>query len=216
MEITQLKLIIQAALMAAGRSLTLEDLMVLFEEQDQVTPALLKNAIEELQSDSQATCFDLRQLASGYSYQIKSDYATWLSKLWEERPARYTRAFLETLVIIAYRQPVTRAEIEDVRGVAVSYSIMKTLLEREWIRVIGHRDVVGKPAIYGTTKTFLDYFNLKSLDELPTLEDIKNLDEISKQLEMPLQLSLDAESLEQERVESLLMEELEEESEAQM
>ena len=197
MEISQLKIILQAALMSAGRNLALDDFQLLFDENDEVDAAAIRQALSELKQDAENTCFSLKELASGYSYQIKSDYAPWLAKLWADRPSRYSRAFLETLVIIAYRQPVTRGEIEDIRGVAVSQNIMKTLLEREWIRVIGHRDVLGKPAIYGTTKNFLDYFNLKSLDELPTLDEIKNLDELSKQLEMPLTLESEITSNEQ-------------------
>ena len=204
MEINQLKSIIQAALMASGRTLNVNDLLQLFQEEDedqpQVNAAAIKTVIEQLQQDAQATCFDLKEIASGYCYQIRQDYSKWLSKLWEERPPRYSRALLETLVITAYRQPVTRADIEDIRGVAVSSSIMKTLLEREWLKVIGHRDLPGKPGIYGTTKAFLDYFNLKNLDELPTLEDIKNIDEIGKQLNMPLEMPVADEEPEQAEV----------------
>jgi len=123
-------------------------------------------------------------VASGYRFQVRSDYGQWVSRLWEERPARYTRALLETLALIAYKQPITRGDIEEIRGVTVSTNIMRSLLEREWIRVVGHRDVPGRPAIYATTRTFLDYFDLKTLNELPTLSQIKDLDKINEELDL--------------------------------
>src|SRR5690606_37903643 len=127
--------------------------------------------------------FELMEVASGYRFQVRPEYAPWASRLWEERPRRYSRALLETLAIIAYRQPITRGEIEDIRGVAVSTNIAKTLLEREWIRVVGHKDVPGRPAMYATTRQFLDYFNLSSLEQLPPLADIRDLEDIGRELE---------------------------------
>ena len=131
------------------------------------------------------------QVASGYRFQVRQDLAAWVGRLWQERPARYSRALMETLSLIAYRQPITRGEIEEIRGVAVSTNIIKTLLEREWVRVVGHRDVPGRPAMYATTRQFLDYFNLKSLDQLPPLAEIKELDNLSGELalEVPEQAS---------------------------
>ena len=142
----------------------------------------IKEAIESLQNDYSGRAMELKEVASGFRFQVRQDYADYVAKLWEERPAKYSRALLETLVLIAYRQPITRGEIEAIRGVSVSSHIVKTLIEREWIRVIGHRDVPGKPAIYGSTKEFLDYFNLTSLDELPSLAEIKDFDKIVPEL----------------------------------
>lgn len=142
----------------------------------------IKEIIENLQQDYTGRAMELKEVASGYRFQVRQEYADNVSKLWEERPAKYSRALLETLVLIAYRQPITRGEIEAIRGVSVSSHIIKTLVEREWVRVIGHRDVPGKPSIYGSTKEFLDYFNLKSLDELPSLAEISDLDKIAPEL----------------------------------
>jgi segregation and condensation protein B len=137
-----------------------------------------------MEEDYQARGYELKQVASGYRLQVKQEFSTWVGRLWEEKPARYTRALLETMALIAYRQPITRGEIEEVRGVSVSSNIIKTLLERDWIKVLGHKDVPGKPTLYGTTKEFLDYFNLKKLDELPTLAEIRDLDSIHPELEL--------------------------------
>lgn len=196
MEEQQIKHIIEGALMAAGNPLSLDRLLLLFEEEERPPRAELKELLEAMQADYADRSFMLKELASGYVFQVRQEQAPWIGKLWEEKPARYSRALLETLAIIAYRQPVTRADVEDIRGVAVSSSIVKTLLERDWVKVIGHRDVPGKPAIYGTTKEFLDYFNLQSLDELPSLQDIKDLDSMAEQLNP--QLSLDVEANEEE------------------
>lgn len=143
---------------------------------------LIKEVIENLQQDYTDRATELKEVASGFRFQVRQEYADHVGKLWEERPSKYSRALLETLVLIAYRQPITRGEIEAIRGVSVSSHIIKTLVEREWVRVIGHRDVPGKPAIFGSTKEFLDYFNLKSLDELPSLAEIKDLDKIAPEL----------------------------------
>ncbi len=187
-ETLPVKNIIEAALMAAENPLTINQMLVLFEEENRPEGKLVRDVLSELQTECEGRGIELKEVASGFRYQAKQDYAPWLKKMWEERPPRYSRAFLETLVLIAYRQPVTRAVIEEIRGVAVSSHIIKTLSEREWIKVGGHRDVPGKPALLGTTKKFLDYFNLKSLSELPTLAEIKDLESKGNELEKQLQL----------------------------
>ena len=157
--------------MASGRPLTLDELGSLFEDKDQPDERLLLAALEQVEADYQSRPLELKKVASGYRLQVREAYSPWVSRLFEERPGRYSRAFLETLAIIAYRQPATRGEIEDIRGVAVSSGIIKTMLEREWIQVIGHKEVPGRPALFGTTPYFLDYFGLTSLSELPPLQD---------------------------------------------
>ena len=149
--------------------------------------------MKNLQKELAPRAIELKQLASGYTLQIKQAFSPWVSKLWDEKPQRYTRALLETLAIIGYRQPVTRSDIEEIRGVAVSSHIIRTLLEREWIKTLGHRDVPGKPAIFGTTKSFLDHFNLKSLSDLPSLQDIRDLDKAAEQLQAELELEVSTE-----------------------
>jgi len=181
----KLKNIIEAALLAVAHPMSVEQLMKLFDDEDRPSANAIKDTIRQLQNDCDGRGVELKEIASGYRYQARQEFSGWLSRLWEERPAKYSRAALETLALIAYRQPVTRAEIEDVRGVGVSSSIVKTLIEREWIRVVGHRDVPGRPALYATTKQFLDYFNMKSLEELPTLAEIKDLEELNPQLDLP-------------------------------
>jgi len=180
-----LKRIIEAALLAVEQPLSISQLLSLFDEQATVSHDDVARALEELGHESTGRGIELVEVASGFRYQICQDIYPWVSRLWAERPAKYSRALLETLVLIAYRQPITRGEIEEIRGVAVSSSIIKTLEEREWIRVVGHRDVPGKPAIFGTTRAFLDYFKLKSLDELPPLAEIRDLEELEPQLELP-------------------------------
>jgi len=170
--------------MAAGQPLSLDKLHSLFVEQQDVEKEHIKHALTQLSEDLNARGVELKEVSSGFRIQAKQDFAPWLAKLWEEKPPRYSRAVLETMVLIAYRQPITRGEIEDVRGVSVSSHIIKSLMERDWIRVVGHRDVPGRPALYATTKGFLDYFNLKSLDELPSLSEIKDLDSINAQLHL--------------------------------
>ena len=181
-----LKNILEAALMAADHPLSIDRLQGLFNEQWLPTKAEIRTALKTLQKDYADRGVELNEVASGFRFQARSETAEWVSRLWEERPPRYSRALMETLALIAYRQPITRAEIEDVRGVAVSSNIIKTLLEREWVQVIGHRDVPGKPALYATTREFLDYFNLKGLDQLPTLMEIRDLDVIGAELQMQL------------------------------
>ncbi|WP_425487611.1 SMC-Scp complex subunit ScpB [Marilutibacter spongiae] len=173
--------IVEAALLAAHQPLTLAQLHALFPE-DQPAPAgSVEQAIETLQAGCAERGVELVELASGFRFQVKGDVHAWVARLWTERQTRYTRATLETLALIAYRQPITRGEIEQVRGVAVNSNIIKALEEREWIRVVGHRDVPGKPALFGTTKAFLDYFGLKRLDELPPLSELKEIGELEPQ-----------------------------------
>ncbi|MGB8716560.1 MAG: SMC-Scp complex subunit ScpB, partial [Rhodanobacteraceae bacterium] len=155
----------------------------LFDETTPPASSEIAAALAQLREACEGRGVELVEVASGYRYQVRSDYHPWVNRLWAERQARYSRALLETLALIGYRQPVTRGEIEQVRGVAVSTSIVRTLEEREWIRVVGYRDVPGKPALYGTTKAFLDYFKLKSLDELPTLAEVRDLDNFDPELE---------------------------------
>lgn len=186
MELDKLKNILEATLLAAGRPLTLDQQLAMFDEQERPERKQLREALKALQADYESRGIELVQVASGYRIQVRNTMQTWVARLWEEKPARYSRALLETLSLIAYRQPITRGEIEDVRGVSVSSSIMKTLQEREWVHVVGHREVPGRPAMYGTTKQFLDYFGLKSLDELPTLSELRDLSTIGKELELDL------------------------------
>lgn len=176
--------------MASARPISAEKLLEVFTDAERPDRKTLNKALEALAADYADQSVELKQVSSGYRFQIRKDYAEWVSRLWEEKPARYSRALLETLALIAYKQPVTRGEIEKIRGVSVSVQIMKTLQEREWVNVVGHRDVPGKPAIYATTKEFLDYFNLTSLEELPTLAEIRDLDKIADELD--LQMPTDA------------------------
>jgi segregation and condensation protein B len=181
----KLKNIIEAVLLSAEHPMTVPQIESLFMgDNDCPSRDELRKALHDLGEDYADRGFELKQVASGYRLQVKQDFAEWVGRLWEEKPARYSRALLETIALIAYRQPVTRGEIEDVRGVSVSSNIIKTLVERDWVKVLGHKDVPGKPALYGTTREFLDYFNLKSLDELPTLAEIKDLDKFHPELEL--------------------------------
>jgi segregation and condensation protein B len=178
--------IIEGALLAAGKPLDINKLESLFEDEERPPRDQLKAALEEIESDCRDRGFELKQVASGYRFQVRQELSSWVNRLWEEKPKRYSRAMLETLSLIAYRQPLTRGDIELVRGVAVSSDIIKTLQERDWVRVVGYRDVPGKPALYATTKQFLDYFNLKSLEHLPALGEIKDLAELDPELELSL------------------------------
>ena len=168
--------LLEAFLLASGKPQSLERLFELFEEGERPEPPVFKKALEILRKSCDGRAFELKEVATGYRLQIREKYSPWVGRLWEERPQRYSRAMLETMALIAYRQPITRGEIEDVRGVAVNSHIVKTLLEREWIRVVGYRDVPGRPAMFATTKGFLDHFNLKSLDELPPLAELRELE----------------------------------------
>ena len=179
-----LKRIIEAALLAAGNPLSPAQLLALFGENEATSHDEISRAIASLQSDCEGRGIELVEVASGFRYQVRNDVHAWVARLWTERPSRYSRALLETLALVAYRQPITRGEIEQIRGVAVSTHIVKTLEEREWIRVVGHRDAPGKPALFGTTRGFLDYFNLRSLDELPSLGEIRDIDELDPQLSL--------------------------------
>ena len=178
------KRIVEGALFAAGQPMKLDKIAGLFLEEEAPPTEMLVEAINQLKQEYAERGVMLKEVASGFRFQVQESVGEWVSRLWEEKPARYSRALLETLALIAYRQPITRGEIEEIRGVSVSSHITKTLLEREWIRVVGHRDVPGRPAMYGTTRTFLDYFNLKNLDELPSLAEIRDLDTINAELEL--------------------------------
>ncbi len=179
------KHIIEAALLTAGKPLTLLQLQtMLSDDETPLDKQFVIAALDALADDLNGRGVELRQVASGYRLQVKQEFEPWVARLFEERPPRYSRALLETLALIAYRQPITRAEIEDVRGVSVSSNIVKTLLEREWIKVVGQRDVPGRPSMYGTTKTFLDYFNIQAVSDLPPLDELMDLDTIDKQLDM--------------------------------
>jgi segregation and condensation protein B len=179
----KLKNIVEAAMFAAQRPLTVDDLAALFDGSSW-TPERksIREALSQLAEDWQERGIELKEVSSGFRFQVRKEYSGWLGSLWSERPPRYTRALLETLALIAYRQPITRGEIEDVRGVSVSPSIIKTLTDREWIRVLGHRDVPGRPELFGTTREFLDSFNLKSLDQLPPLSEVKDIDTMTDDL----------------------------------
>ena len=170
-----LKRIIEAALLAAGEPLSLTALGALFTDEERPSAGEIGSALSELGNDCAGRAIELSEVASGFRLQIRQNLSMWVSRLWTEKPQRYSRAMLETLSLIAYRQPITRGEIEEVRGVSVHTNIIRTLQERDWIRVIGHRDVPGKPALFGTTRAFLDYFNLGSLDDLPTLAEIHDM-----------------------------------------
>jgi len=183
---TRIKYIVESVLLASGKPLTLDNILAVFGDGEKPERDQIRDAITALQEDYAERGIELVQVASGYRVQVGQDMEPWVSRLTEEKPQRYSRALLETLALVAYRQPITRGEIEDIRGVSVSSSIMKTLQEREWVRIVGHRDVPGRPAMYGTTKQFLDYFNLKGLDDLPTLMELRDIDSINAELALAL------------------------------
>jgi segregation and condensation protein B len=191
------KNVVEAALLAAGRPLTVEELTNVFDERDGSVADEVNGAIAALIEEYATRGLELLEVASGFRIQIRAAVAPPVARLWQERPAKYSRALLETLALIAYRQPITRGEIEQIRGVAVNPNIIKTLHERNWIRVVGHRDVPGKPELLGTTREFLDYFSLKRLDDLPTLAQLKELEDLRVQLTLPgadAQILMEAES----------------------
>ena len=175
--------IFEAVLLAAGKPLSLEQIAALFDEDARPSSRQIKAGLEQLALDIQERSYQLQEVASGFRLQVRTEYSTWVGRLWEERPQRYSRAMLETLALIVYRQPITRGEIEDVRGVAVSSNIIKSLMEREWVHVVGYKDVPGKPAMLATTKTFLDYFNLDGLDKLPNLSELQESRAVAPELQ---------------------------------
>ena len=193
-----LKQIVEAALMAAGQPLTVAQLGELFTDDEKPARDAIARALHDLGEDCATRGIELVEVASGFRFQVRTDLKNWVARLWAERQTRYSRALLETLALIAYRQPITRGEIEQIRGVAVSSNIIRTLEEREWVRIIGHRDVPGKPALFGTTRNFLDYFNLKSLDQLPPLSELRDIPELEPQLAFDGEARSDAESNEPE------------------
>lgn len=174
--------IIEGALLAAASPMSASRLAELFDEEDRPSIDEIKASLEDIRSACSGRGFELNEVASGWRFQVRQEMAPWVNRLWEEKPAKYSRASMETLALIAYRQPITRGDIEEIRGVAVSSSIIKSFLERGWVRIVGHRDVPGRPALYATTRQFLDYFNLKSLDALPSLAELKDFDSLNSEL----------------------------------
>mgnify|MGYP003148622660 FL=1 len=189
-QIRRVQNIIEGALLASGKPLNLDQLRELFTEDDRPARQVIENAISQLELACADRSYEVIKVASGYRLQIRSEYAAWVGRLFEEKPQRYSRALLETLALIAYRQPITRGEIEDIRGVAVSSNIIRTLTEREWLRIVGHKDVPGRPAMYATTRQFLDYFGLKTLEQLPPLSEIRDLEEIGREIEQKIQAEI--------------------------
>jgi len=180
MDIDKLKPILEALFAASDKPLTVNQLSELFVgDIDHPSKDEIRKAIEDLTEKYQQGGVELKQVASGYRLQVRAEFETWVTRLWEQKPPRYSRALMETLALIAYRQPITRGEIEDIRGVSVSTNIVRTLEERDWVKSLGHKEVPGRPTLYGTTREFLDYFNLKSLNELPTLAEIRDLDQFN-------------------------------------
>lgn len=186
--------IVEAALLSAGRPLNMDQLRELFEEHERPARQVMEHVLMLLEEACIGRGFELRKVASGYRFQVRQEYAPWVGRLFEEKPQRYSRALLETLALIAYRQPITRGEIEDIRGVTVSSNIIRTLQEREWVRVVGHKDVPGRPAMYATTRQFLDYFNLTTLEQLPPLAEIRDLEEIGREIEQDIQAEIEFDS----------------------
>ena len=182
--------IVEAALLAAGRPLNIDQLRDLFEEHERPARQVMEHALMLLEESCIDRGVELKKVASGYRFQVRQEFAPWVGRLFDEKPQRYSRALLETLALIAYRQPITRGEIEDIRGVTVSSNIIRTLQEREWVRVVGHKDVPGRPAMYATTRQFLDYFNLTSLYELQPLAEIRDLEEIGREIEQEIQAEI--------------------------
>lgn len=181
---TSLKNILEAVLLASDEPLNMNMLASVFTDDERPSSSEIGTALSELSEDYSERGMELNEVASGWRIQVREDVNPWVARLWEDRPQRYSRALLETLALIAYRQPITRGDIEEVRGVSVRTNIIRTLQEREWIRVVGHRDVPGKPALFGTTRVFLDYFNLGNLDDLPSLAEIKDMDNLEPELDL--------------------------------
>lgn len=178
--------IVEAALLTVGKPLDVDRIYDLFDDIERPTKQDIRQALDNIAESCRDRGFELVKVASGYRFQVKQAFAPWVSRLWEERPQKYSRALLETLSLIAYRQPITRGDIEDIRGVAVSSNIMKTLMERGWVRIVGHKDVPGRPAMYATTRQFLDYFNMQSLEQLPPLSEIRDLEAIGLEIEQQM------------------------------
>jgi len=198
----EIQRIVEAILFAANKPMTHKDIQQVFPEIEQPELGEIQAAIDAISEDYRHRPIELKLVASGYRFQVRQELSRWVQRLFEERPPKYSRALLETLAIIAYRQPVTRGDIEDIRGVSVSSGIIQTLLEREWIRVIGHKEVPGRPGLYGTTKQFLDYFNIKSLDELPTLEQLQELEPAAEAIPVPEQEASEKQETREEPVET--------------
>ena len=187
MQAEKLQNILEAVLISADKPASVEKLLTFFDPEDLVNRNDVKKALVDLQKSYQDRGFELIETAGGFRFQTKEEYKKWVTQHWDEKPAKYSRALLETLALIVYRQPITRAEIEEIRGVAVSSHIIKTLQEREWIRIVGHKEVPGRPSLLGTTRQFLDYFNLKSLDQMPSLSEIQDIDKLYPELELKMQ-----------------------------
>ena len=185
----KVKMVVEGLLLASGRPLTIANIANVFEEKERPDSKELRLIMDVIAEECDDRGFELKEVASGYRFQVKQELSEWIGKLWEEKPPRYTRALLEILSLIAYKQPITRGDIEEVRGVSVSPNIIRTLIDREWVRVVGHRDVPGRPAMFATTKQFLDYFNLKSLQDLPPLSEIKELEKSEEDLDLSSELS---------------------------
>jgi segregation and condensation protein B len=179
---TGLVQILEAAMLAAGKPLSVQNMADLFNEQERPENTVIREALKKIAERCEDRGYELLEVSSGFRFQVRQELSPWVARLWHERPQKYSRALLETLALIAYRQPITRGEIEEIRGVAVSTNIIRTLHEREWIRVVGHRDVPGRPAMYASTRSFLDYFNLKNLDQLPALAEIRDFDTLTAEL----------------------------------
>lgn len=183
-DVVLVKRVLEAAILAADGPLDRDTMLMLFDEMERPDRPALDAILAEMAEDCAGRGIELRETASGFRYQARKELGPWVSRLWQEKPPRYSRAILETLVLIAYRQPITRGEIEEIRGVSVTTQIVKTLLERGWVRIVGHRDVPGRPAMFATTRQFLDYFDLKSLEELPPLSEIRDLDKLNEELQL--------------------------------
>jgi len=179
-----LRKIVEGAILAAAQPMTVARILELFDEEVAPEKDEILAALQDIQADNAERGFELKEVASGWRFQVREETAPWVNRLWDEKPQKYSRALLETLALIAYRQPITRGDIEEIRGVAVSSHIMKTLMERDWVKVVGHRDVPGRPSLYATTRQFLDYFNLKNLEDLPSLSEIRDLDELNNVLNL--------------------------------
>jgi len=179
-----LRKIVEGAILAAAQPMTVARILELFDEAVAPEKDDVLAALQDIEADCAERGYQLKEVASGWRFQVREDLAPWVNRMWEEKPQKYSRALLETLALIAYRQPITRGDIEEIRGVAVSSHIMKTLMERDWVKVVGHRDVPGRPSLYATTRQFLDYFNLRSLEDLPSLSEIRDLDELNNVLNL--------------------------------